>query len=278
MALDAIRCPAPSEFGINSFNHVLLRLLMTRTTRFVTVLLKQVSGNNAPRSALQFVTLTAASLALLALPAPAHAGLLQVSIDEPGNPGSTIMDNGPGDLNPAPNAILALVPANLTEFSGSVTVSSNNPGDGTQGTLNLVSNISATVNSPPLLGIDALQFGFSLPSTAGSSVKLTSTLAVAALSMGFNNVTLLSSSDGNQTPAQTLLSPGTYVQSLTFTRGVTYDLDAESIVRLFNANDNTNYTATVTVSPVPEPSSIVILLGFAGVGLIGMIRHCRRAA
>jgi hypothetical protein len=32
----------------------------------------------------------------------------------------------------------------------------------------------------------------------------------------------------------------------------------------------------VDASPVPEPSSIVILLGFGGVSLIGMVRHRRR--
>jgi hypothetical protein len=239
---------------------------MPQTTRFV-VLLKQLSGNNAPRSALRFVltpvSLLAASLAWLALPAPAHAGLMQVTFHKVGFTDVTIVDQGPGDLNPAANQILALVPASFTDYSGSLTVSSNNSGTGALGTLSLNPNITADIPVANPLFITATQTGFSLPSTSGSPVKFSSTLAVSGLSSG-GSVGVLGNIDSTSAPMQTLNNTGTNAQSLTYLRGATYSLTAASEITLANTDDTANYSATVTV--VPEPGSLVLLaLGIVGI-------------
>jgi hypothetical protein len=238
---------------------------MTQTTRFVTVLLKQLSGNDAPRSALRFaltpVSLLVASLS--ALSSPAHAGLLQVTFHKVGFTDVAIVDQGPGDLNPAVNQILVLVPASFSDYSGSLTVSSNNLGTEALGVLNLNPNITTDIPVANPLFITATQTGFSLPSTSSSPVKFSSTLAVSGLSSG-GSVGLLGNIDSTSTPMQTMMNTGTNVQSLTYVRGSTYSLTAASEIALTNADDIANYSATVTV--VPEPSSLV-LLGLSIVGL-----------
>jgi hypothetical protein len=74
----------------------------------------------------------------------------------------------------------------------------------------------------------------------------------------YTSGTNLSSSDtfDNTTIAGLHLTPGSY----TYTSG----------------SGGPSHTITVDIIAVPEPSSIVILLGFAGAGLIGMIRRRRR--
>jgi hypothetical protein len=242
---------------------------MTQPTRNVTVLLTQVSGTSAPRRLLKFVltplALLTASLALLDLPAPAHAGLVQVTFHESGFSDVTIVDQGSADLNPATNQILALVPASFFDYTGSVIVSSNNPGTGTLGTLNLNPNIQTTNTGPSPLFITAMQTGFSSPSASGSPVNFSSTLVASGLSGG--SVSLMSEIDSAPTPLQTLVIPGTNVQSLTYVRGATYSLTAGSSITLTNNASSANYSATASASAtvVPEPGSLVLL----GLGIVG---------
>jgi hypothetical protein len=186
-----------------------------------------------------------------------------------------------GDLNPATNQILALVPASFTDYSGSVSVSSNNPGNPSLGTLSLNPNITAQTGSiggaSPLV-ITATQTGFSLPTTAGSLLKFTSTLAVSGLSAP-GSIGLLSSIDSTSTPPQSLLAPGTDIKSLQYVRGATYSLTAMSTINLAAAADTANFSATLTTAnAIPAPPGLVMLVAGALFVVGGYLRRRRKAA
>jgi hypothetical protein len=208
-----------------------------------------------------------AALALLLAASNARAGLLQITFHETGFSDVTIIDNMTGDLNPALNQILALVPANFTDYSGSIIASSNNPGLATLGSLGLNPNITAQVAGASPLVITAMQTGFTLPGTPGSTVKFTSTLAVSGLTSG--SVGQLGSIDMTSTPPQSLSAPGTNSQSLFYVRGATYSLTEQSTITLTGVGDSTNYSVTDSVAAtVPAPPSVIPLITGA-LGLLG---------
>jgi hypothetical protein len=224
------------------------------------------------------VTVLGVATAVVLLAAgTARAGLLQVTFHEAGFSDVTITDRiggvgDPNDLNPVANQILALIPANFTDYSGSVSVSSNNPGTAALGTLNLNPNVpaltGAAAGASPLI-ITATQTGFSLPGGLGSTLKLTSTLAVSGLTSG--TVGLTGSIDSTSTPPQSLSAPGTNTQNLTHLIGATYSLTAQTSITLSSSGDSANFSATentalVAASAVPEPSSLA-LLTLGGFGL-----------
>jgi hypothetical protein len=177
----------------------------------------------------------------------------------------------PNDLNPAANAIRALVPSSFTDYTGLVVVTSNNPGDGTNGNLILNPNITVLpLGASPLI-LTATQTGFSLPGVAGSTLGFTSSLAVNGLRTG-DTVGLTGSIDATSTPPQSLSSPGTDIKSLSYVRGATYNLTAQSSITLLFAGDTAIYSATETAAPavstVPEPASVTLAL--IGAGLAGL--------
>jgi hypothetical protein len=227
----------------------------------------------------------AALAVLLGGVAPARAGLLQVTFHETGFSDVTIIDNMTGDLNPALNQILALIPSTFTDYSGSVIVSSNNPGVLTPtplGSLTVNPNVTAqTAGANPLI-ITATQTGFTLPGVAGSTEKFTSDLAVSGLTSG--TIGLTGSIDSTSTIPQSLSAPGMNVQTLNYLRGATYSLTAQSSILLTGVGDSSNYSATVKAaevappppSAVPEPSTLA-LLALGGGALAGWRRWRKRA-
>jgi hypothetical protein len=224
----------------------------------------------------------AALAVLLGGVAPARAGLLQVTFHETGFADVTIIDNMTGDLNPATNQILALIPSNFTDYSGSIIVSSDDAGHTSLGSLNLNPNVTAqTAGANPLI-ITATQTGFTLPGGAGSTEKFTSTLAVSGLTSG--TLGLTGSIDSTSTPPQSLSAPGHNDQTLNYLRGATYSLTAQTSITLTGVGDSSNYSATVTAaevappppSAVPEPSTLA-LLALSG-ALVGWRRWRKRKA
>jgi hypothetical protein len=210
----------------------------------------------------------------------ARAGLLQITFHETGFTDVTITDRiggvgDPNDLNGNANQILALIPASFTDYSGSVIVSSNNTGNGALGTLNLNPNVAEAVSGANPLTLTATQTGFLLPGGSGSTVKFTSTLAVSGITSG--TVGLIGSIDSTSTPAQSLSAPATNIQTLTYVRGATYSLTAQSTIALTGTADTTNYSATVSaVAVIPEPASLT-LLATGALGLLGYAWRRRKA-
>jgi hypothetical protein len=218
----------------------------------------------------------------------AQAGpVLTVTIQQGAGPVTTIVDNGPGDLNPAPNAIGFSTTVGDYAITGIVT--SNNPGSAAQGLLQTTYNPTrVTANNSGLLTFTATQSNFTLPGAAGHVLGLDSTLAVSAftLSNAGDSVTLQSFGDSATAGVETVVSPGGSVgpffnnaPQVPFIRGGSYSLTAVSQVGLatgasVNFNTTTKTTDLGPVTVISEPSSALLFCALAPLMLLGRLRRC----
>jgi hypothetical protein len=209
-----------------------------------------------------------------------------------GGPATTIVDNGPGDLNPAINAIG--FSTTVGDYMVLGTITSDNPGQASHGLLQtnfIVERLTAANVAP--LSLTATQSNFTLPGSPGDTLGLNSTLAVSTFTLSAvgDSVTLQSFADIATAGMQTITSPGGTVgpffnnaPEVPFVRGASYTLTALSQVNLaagasvnFNTTTLTAEVSTASPPAVPEPSTFA-LLALGGGALAGWRRWRKRTA
>jgi hypothetical protein len=199
----------------------------------------------------------------------AHAGL-SISISVNGGPPTVVNDNGPGDANPAPNAITynsTIVGLALSLISANT----NDPGNSTSGFITsteiLIDNLGT---SPITIALSPSDTGFTLPS---GGRRLESDLSATLSGLGAGDfASLTSTANATSTPTQTLLASGTDSKTVPFPDAGTYSLQNVTTVRLSPGATGT-ISSTSSVIPVPEPTSIGLLV----FGALGLLARRRRA-
>lgn len=227
--------------------------------------------------------------ACLALAGKASAAMI-LSVTITHGASTTIMDMGPGDLNPAPNAIAFVQVVGNYLVIGAV--SSNNPGAATG---QLLANYSATrigLDNPAALSLNANQMNFNTPGNATAQLRLESTLALTSFtgSTGGDAITLESLGDLTSAGLQTIVSPGgnfgpamSIASPAFFTRAGDYSLEARSTVNLQALGTNVVFNSASEVflqqegSVVPEPTSALVFLATAPVAAFVGWRRRRKA-
>ena len=217
------------------------------------------------------------------LPAAQAGPVLSVTMQQGAGPTTTIVDNGPGDLNPTANQIL--FSTTVGDYSTVGIVTSNNMG-GAQGLLQTNYNPTRlTTNNAGLLTFTATQRNFTLPGSAGHTLGLDSALAVSAfIQSGVgDSATLQSFGDSATAGVQTVTSPGGTVgpffdnaPQVPFVRGASYSLTAVSQVGLAegaSVNFNTTTKASDLGVVVSEPSSLLVFCAFVPLVLVGRLRR-----
>lgn len=191
-----------------------------------------------------------------------------------------VTDNGAGDLNPNPGAIISST--NLAGFGVTITVgTSNSPGTSTAGVIQVSSlNVHNLGSGTGTMSVTVSDTGFTNPGGAGTPMVLTSSVGGTFTNAAVGNTAMFQSfvDPANAQPANAIAAPAVNAVKLNalaatesfdgnsaipFIRGAgAYSLSNTINVSLA-PNGQANISGTTTAGLVPEPVTLGALSGVA---------------